>query len=162
MKKIISLVLILALSASLLISCSNAKYKDDLAVSDVANVIAESVKVDGGYKTLSDDYLSFYFELPNGVSEKTVVQSIKEQEITEFGVFKTDSKNVKTLKSAIEQYLEEQKAILVPQVNMYAPEEAPKIEKATVKVFGNYVVYLIMDKDTQDTAYDAVTNLLKK
>ena len=162
MKKIITLVLILALSASLLISCSNAKYKDDLAVSDVANVIAEAVKVDGGYKTLSDDYLSFYFELPDGVSEKTVVQSIKEQEITEFGVFKTDSKNVKTLKSAIEQYLEEQKAILVPQVNMYAPEEAPKIEKATVKVFGNYVVYLIMNKDTQDTAYDAVTNLLKK
>ena len=162
MKKSIALILILALAASLFISCSKASYKDDVSINTISDKIKELVSVDGGYTALSNDYLTFYFELPAGVSESLVVQSSKSEDITEFGIFKTDSKNADDLKDAIEDYLEAQEEILVPQVNMYAPNEAPKIRDASVKVFGNYVIYLVMESKTQDGVYSAIEALLAK
>ncbi len=162
MKKIISLILLLALTASLFVSCTKTQYKDDVSIQAVSDKIEELVSVDGGYNTLSDDYLQFYFKLPAGVTESVVMQSVKSEDITEFGVFKADKKTVDDLEEAIEDYLNDHEESLVPQVNMYAPEEAPKIENASVRVFGNYVVYLVMEKDDQRVVYDAIEALLKK
>ena len=162
MKKIITLILIFALTSSLLISCGKGSYKDDVSLDTISQKIESLVSVDGGYTKLSEDYLQFYFELPAEVTEKVVVQSSKSEDITEFGIFKADKKNIDELEDAIEDYIDEQEDVLVPQVNMYAPEQAPKIENASVKVFGNYVVYLVMEKDDQRAVYDAIEALLKK
>ena len=162
MKKSIALILVLAIAASLLISCTKESYKDDVSLDTLRGKIEELVSVDGGYTVLSDDYLTFYFNLPANVTERLVVQSVKSEDITEFGIFKTDAKNADAIKDAIENYLKSQEEILVPQVNMYAPNEAPKIRDASVKVFGNYVIYLVMESDTQNSVYSAIEALLAK
>ena len=38
----------------------------------------------------------------------------------------------------------------------YMPEEFPKMEAASVKIFGNYVVYAILSEDVKADVFDAV------
>ena len=42
----------------------------------------------------------------------------------------------------------------------YMPEEKPKLQSATVKVMGRYVVYCILSEDAKTDVFGAVDNLL--
>ena len=42
----------------------------------------------------------------------------------------------------------------------YMPEEKPKLENATVKTMGRYVVYCILSDEAKDTVFTAVDNML--
>ena len=42
------------------------------------------------------------------------------------------------------------------------PEEKPKLDKAEVKVYGNYVLYVIAGDDIREAVYQDVEKILKK
>ena len=63
------------------------------------------------------------------------------------------------VKDAIEGYLKLRRDTWMKE---YMPEEKPKLDKAEVKVYGIYVLYVIADDDVREAVYQEVETLLKK
>ena len=80
----------------------------------------------------------------------------------EFGIFHVTDGNAEDLETELEDYLEESYEQNKDWYDSYMPEETPKLRDAQVKVFGNYVVYVILSEADCEAAFEAVEKALKK
>ena len=81
----------------------------------------------------------------------------------EIGVFLAKSdEDVAELRRVCEEYVrtlqKEQRAF----VASYAPREATKLDAATVRVFGRYVVYAVLDEEACEEAFSCVKEMLEE
>ena len=76
----------------------------------------------------------------------------------EYGIFKVDAdENVAAVETAIKSYLADKLAAFTGD---YTPEEKPKLENATVKIFGRFVVYCILSEENTELVMTTVENTL--
>ena len=66
------------------------------------------------------------------------------------------------LKKLTEEYLETMKNDQHAFIASYAPEELPKLERAEVRVFGNYVAYAILSDEDRTLFFDTVEKKLSE
>ena len=121
---------ILCMSA---VSCGGASYKTDVDVTALPPLMEIDVsKFDGHIVKLR----------ASGAN------------IDEYGIFKA-SENATTadIKSTVEQYLARRVEVWMPE---YMPEEFPKMEAASIKVIGEYVVYAILSEDVKADVFSAI------
>ena len=90
----------------------------------------------------------------------TVVRANNAKNINEIGIFKVENGKAKELKPVIEKYLKEKQESY--RAMDYFPEEVEKIDFATVKVFGNYVVFSFLNEADTEAFYKAIENELTK
>lgn len=157
-KRMIAAALLLALL--LCLSACGAKYADDIPLSRITAIIDNRM----GGKDLAEmnsGYLSGAMHLdPSAFASYVVKLNSKGVNIDEYGVFRApDAKSVDAVKDAVEGYLKLRRDTWMEE---YMPEEKPKLEKAEVKAYGIFVLYVIAADDVREGVYQDVEKLLKK
>ena len=149
------LILIISILSS---SCSKPEYSDDKD----CRSLAESVKDDGTeYEEHDEEYLKFFFENSSLQDDFCIIYSRDTGDITEIGVFHApDTDSARELMTVIESYISEMQDTQRAFIGSYAPLELPKLDGATVKRFGNYLVYSI--SDNSEEIFSSIEKTLKK
>ncbi len=156
-KRLIAAALLLCICLGL--TACGAKYADDVPMSRFASKIDAHMGKD--LAEMNSGYLSGAMHLdPSSFASYVVKLNAKGVNIDEYGVFRApDSKSVNAVKDAIEGYLKLRRDTWMKE---YMPEEKPKLDKAEVKVYGIYVLYVIAEDDVREAVYQEVETLLKK
>ena len=151
---------LLALCLLLCLSACGAKYRDDVPMSRFTAVI--DARMNGSeLAEMNSGYVSGAMHLdPNSFGGYVVKLNAKGVNIDEYGVFRApENGKVSDVKDAIEGYLKLRRDTWMKE---YMPEEKPKLDKAEVKAYGNYVLYVIAEDEVRNNVYQDVEKLLKK
>ena len=157
------LVFLLVLSLFCMVSCRKAQYRDDVLCETLTATVCEKIENDEEFLPFGEEHIRFSFEDTDCFADKSLVYSVRSENIDEIGVFLAESdEDVDELRRLCDQYVttlrEEQRAF----VASYAPREATKLDAATVRVFGRYVVYTVLSEDDREKAYEKIEELLRK
>lgn len=162
MKRYWILVLVLA---TLLSACAKKEkdYVDDLPCSEIADTVEEQIPVDFGYETFGGEHLRYYFEDTKVHDDACLRYTVRSEDIGEFGIFHApDEESRKELERLCEEYLKILREEKTAFIESYAPEEVPKLERAEVRSFGNYVAYAILSDDDRELFFETVEKKLTK
>ena len=164
--RILSALLLLALLLPVLfaVSCGQSTgttYRDDYALADLAAKVADKSFEDGVTLTAVDaDYLRGMMKMEVGEKDEYVVKiQTSGANVNEYGIFHApDAARTAEIETMVKAYLALRVESWMPE---YMPEEKPKVDHATCKVFGNYVVYGILTDADREALFSAVENALK-
>ena len=154
------------LAVSLAIICltatacgGSATYSADVPVSELSSAIDAILPSSDDFATMSDDYIIGMMEIdPSEFVEHVIKLRASGANIDEYGIFKAaDSQGVANAVAVANAYLARRIEAWMPE---YMPEELPKMESASVKIFGHYVVYAILAEDVKADAFDAIEDIL--
>ena len=158
---IIAVAIIVIAAVILAIVLTGKKYDNTLSAKELYSKIENSITTDGGVRILDDDViLEFTDDTPSYLLDYTVVRAKNAKNINEIGIFKVENGKAKELKPIIEKYLKEKQESY--RAMDYFPEEVEKIDFATVKVFGNYVIFSFLNEADTNAFYKAIENELIK
>ena len=158
--KVISALLALALCFGALAGCGGAKVRDDVAVTDLAAALRTAVGMEDTLVSMDGTFLGLTGQKAADLGEFEILVS-NGTTIDELGVFKAGTLTTDQLKSLLEDYLAVYKEKRWPMVELYNPDEEPKLTDAEIKVMGNYVVYLILNESDRAKAAEALEKTLK-
>ena len=158
---IIAIAIVVIVALVLVLLLTGKKYDDTLSAKELYSKVENSITTDGGVRILDDDVI---LEITDDdltyLVDYTVVRANNAKNINEFGIFKVENGKAKELKPVIEKYLKEKQESY--RAMDYFPEEVEKIDFATVKVFGNYVVFSFLNEADTEAFYKAIENELTK
>ena len=158
---IVALAIVVVLVVVLLLSSSKATYDDVLSAQELMNIASAVVNTDGGTKSLdSDVILEFTEEDVPYLIDFIVIKANKAKNINEMGIFKVASGNADQMYDIVSNYVNTKQGIY--RAIDYFPEEVEKIDCATVKIFGNYIIYSFLNESDTEAVYNAIENQLKK
>lgn len=161
-KSLISLVLALTvITPVILASCDTetVSYSTDISVADLASAADTALADSETLTAVPDDYIKGMMKIDvSAFEDYTVKIRASGTNIDEYGIFKAPSDEaVKSVKEIVSGYLDMR---LDAWMEEYMPEEKPKLENATIKTMGRYVVYCILSEDAKDTVFTTVDNML--
>ena len=138
MKRVRVLVLALLLLVSLA-GCGKSPAKE-VDVAALASKLAQEVQFESSLKELTAEQLGNYLPLPDGASAAAYMSNgTTAEEI--IAVKCADEAAAKTLKTAVESFLADQRA----EMERYQPEEVARMEKAVLAQRGSWVVRCVTD-----------------
>ena len=151
---------LLFISLLLCLCACGAKYRDDVPLSRITAVIDARMGADS-LDEMTSGFVSGSMHLdPNSFGGYVVKINKKGVNIDEYGVFRTpENGKPSEVKDAIDGYLKMRRDTWMKE---YMPEEKPKLDKAEVKVYGNYILYVIADDEVRSNLYNDLEKLLKK
>ncbi len=155
-------ILIALLAITLLISaasCTKTTYKNDVAVTSLADTAVTALNDGKEYSTADNDFLDTYFAKPDYVTASVVRFSTDGNDLNEFGIYQVTEGNADAMKTNLTKYLTEFYDLYNAN---YLPEETPKLRDAEVKVFGNYVAYAMLNDADRATFFDVIEQALKQ
>lgn len=150
------LAVVLAFTCICTASCGgSATYKTDVAVSEISAAVDALLDNPGDFATMTEGYIVGMMEIDPSQFEECVIKlRASGSNIDEYGIFKAaDSEGVANAVAVANAYIARRIEAWMPE---YMPEELPKMEAASVKIFGNYVVYAILAEDVKADVFDAV------
>ena len=155
MKK--ALAVLFAAAAIVLCGCSQ-DLRDDLDARDVADAVDAVMP---GLAEMSEAYLKGAMKLDTELFASYSVRiNASGTSIDEYGVFKAATPGgTEAAVKAVEAYLQLRKDSWMPE---YMPQERPKLDSASVRSFGRYVMYVIASDDVRDAAFASAEASLKK
>lgn len=147
----------------LLCACGTASvsYASDVPVAELASAADGALGFAETLTEVPDDYIRGMMSIdPADFAEHTVKIRASGANIDEYGIFKTaEGASVSDTEAVAKAYLAMRLDIWMDE---YMPEEKPKLEKASVRVMGDYVVYCILDEASKDAVFGAVEAALIK
>lgn len=155
----------LLLLTALLSACAKKEptYANDIPCSELADTVEEQIPVDFGYDTYGGEHLRYYFEDTKRHDDACLRYTVRSEDIGEFGIFHApDAESRDEIEDLCEEYLEDLREEKTAFIASYAPEEVPKLERAEVRSFGNYVVYAILSDSDRALLFDTVEKALTK
>lgn len=159
MKKIISIIAMLI--ALLTLASCGGDYTDTLPSSELAQIGISAVASNGNVRVEDEDFL---LEFTDGelsyLIDFTVISAQEAKNINEIGIFRVEDGKASDMKSLVADYVASKQRVY--RAMDYFPEEVEKIDCATVKVFGNYVVYSFLGELDTEAFYSAVEGAIKK
>ncbi len=161
-KKHLSFILAIVIAASMVVlaSCgATASYSTEIPVSKLT-AAADSALPEGSSMTeVPDDYIKGMMKIDvSAFAEYAVKIQSSGINIDEYGIFKAPSEDaVDSIKGIVSDYLTMR---LDTWMDEYMPEEKPKLQSATVKVMGRYVVYCILSEDAKSDVFAAIDDIL--
>ena len=157
MKKILTSLLVLSLLL-LAVGCGSTTYKNDVAVNTLADTAITALNDGKEYSTAEADFLDSYFTKPDYVTESVIRFSTDGNDLNEFGIYHVTDGNAEAMKTHLSKYVTDFYDLYNAN---YLPEETPKLRDAEVKVFGNYVVYAMLNDTDRATLFTAIEQALK-
>jgi len=153
--------MIAALSLCILVSCSGetVHYSTDIACADLAAAADAAIAADPAMIVLPDDYVIGMNQIDITVFADYIVKGANAgASVDEYGIFKApDIESVASIEEIAKDYIKMRIDTWNPQ---YQAEERPKVDNATVKVMGQYVVYCILADDVKSAVFTAIENKL--
>ena len=161
---------IITLSLACIACADKGNYRDDLTSADLMQKIEAALPAADGYVSVSDGFISSstwgeeYTALLDAVSDwKICISAQADSNVDEFGVFRVKNPDrVSEVSDIVKSYISAQQLRLPAILDMYNPDEIPKVENAKVLVCGNYVLYTILDDEATGKAQSACKDALKK
>ena len=163
MKRIITCLLALLMLLSLA-SCeknNDANYKNDVEVNALADAAVAVLNPEIKYLVPDEYYLADYFTTPDYVTSYTLRRAMIGNNLNEFGIYLVKDGKTAEMKKVLTGYLETCYNTNKEWYNGYIPQEVPKLRDAEVKVFGNYVVYVILNEADRAAVLDAIKDALQ-
>lgn len=166
MKKRYLLIITAIITVSILIVISimlllRKQYDDSLSTDDLYSKVAESFITDGGIYMLDDDViLEFTDDNIPQLIDYTVVRAKNAKNINEIGIFRVQTGKQNEMKDLLESYVQKKQSSY--RAMDYFPEEVEKIDFATVKVLGNYVIYSFLNETDTHSFYETIESKLIK
>ena len=157
MKRLLILLLALVTCFSF-VGCSK-KYVTNVSALKISEALQRSIITDKGYKEPSESFLSINLGIPEHyiIDFRIVVANDVTNE-NEIGVFRSTSQSDATeIAKYCQKYLNNVKANFDPNGD---PDEAEKVNNATVHIFGIYVVYTVLSPEDTDYALIVIDNLI--
>ena len=152
---------ILALGCIFAASCGTETvyYSSAATPTELAEVADAALPEGSSMTAVPDDYIKgmMKIDLTNSGGHVVKIQS-SGINIDEYGIFRASSEEaVAGVKDTVSGYLAMR---LDTWMEEYMPEEKPKLQSATVKVMGQYVMYCILSEDVKDDVFAAVEDYL--
>ncbi len=142
------------------VSCAG-HYADTLSTADLCDKMLSVLDADTVYLLDAADQTNDFFPLPSYVDDHAVRYARDTGNLDEFGVYHVTEGHAKELQQMLsERYLAASYAANRDWYDSYIPAETPKLRDAEVRIFGNYVVYTILDADDRARVFDAVEEVL--
>ena len=166
MKKKYLLIVFAIIITSILIGISilillQKQYDDSLLTKDLYTKVSDSFVTDGGIYLLDEDVLLEISDTSlEYLIDYTVVRANNAKNINEIGIFRVETATQNKMKNVLERYVQNKQASY--RSMNYFPEETEKIDFATVKIIGNYVVFSFLNEADTNTFYKAIENQLTK
>lgn len=158
-----TLQMILLALVLLLPSCKKQEYLDEVSCYDLCEAVIIAEDEIGEYEAYGEDYIEYFFENTSLHNDFRIIYSRESDDIDELGIFRTDStEKTDELLGIVEKHISSYQKDQRSFIASYAPEELSKLDNAEIKVFGNYVVYAIMDEDDKKEAFSVIEEKLKK
>ena len=151
------LCLVLTLCLLLPLTACGKEYRDDMTAMTLCHAVKNSLPAGDGWSEVSKNYVSAsswgedFLDYLDKTSEYFILISAEsDMNIDEIGVFHVaKSSDVNAVKQFVEEYVVAKKQKMVSLLEAYNPTEISKLDAASVKVCGNYVLYTILsDADT--------------
>lgn len=156
-------ILLLSLALALLLSLASCKqYRNDLSPDALADPAVSALGAPADYTTAAEGYLDDYFTTPSYVSSYCICFATDGNNLDEFGIYHVEEGNASAMKAVLEKYLADSFTKNQTWYDSYIPTETPKLRDAEVKIFGNYVIYVIADKEDRAALLSTVEELLKQ
>ena len=147
----------------ILVSCGTASvtYASDVPVSELVSGADRALGFDETLTEVPADYIKGMMEIDTSAfSEYAVKIRASGANIDEYGIFKApEGTSVADTEAIVRAYLDMRLDIWMEE---YMPEEKPKLEKAEIKIMGDYVIYCILDTGSKDAVFNAMEALLIK
>ena len=141
----------------LLASCGRTvRYRDGLAAGPLMEGALEAMQDSKEYTQTDGTHFAKYFALPDTVKEVDVRYSTDAGSIDEIGILHVTDNTAPRTAELIESYLSQSYEENHTFYDSYVPSETPKLRDAEVKIFGNYVVYAILDEPARKAVFDNV------
>jgi hypothetical protein len=159
MKRIplIILTLLVCLSAA---SCS-AKVEQDVTCAELGAAVEAAIADADNLSEMGVNSIGFLLNVDvnaDNIIEYTVKAPSGSSSIDEYGIFKmSDNKAVSDIAKTLNAYLETR---VTTWDTRYDQSEKSKVDDAQIKIYGNYVLYLILDKLEAANAVQNVYDVL--
>ncbi|MBQ7153509.1 MAG: DUF4358 domain-containing protein [Clostridia bacterium] len=155
----------LLLAAFMLSACGGASYRTDLSAYQLADAVMQdpSTPSEDGFKTADTRFVSLYLGLTLEEGSYRIYLTNSSVQYDEIGFFKcADEKAAKDLAASIGVYLSAKKESDIPTAKGYAPGEVPKLENASCKVYGVYVIYTVLSVSDARAVEQAAEQALRQ
>lgn len=131
----------------LLAFCLPLSARETLDAKGVSEAIQKSVPTEFGYVDNSEYYMSSYFSALKGVDDFHIVTCADSTNFSEIGVFHMkDAAHLAHNQKLLKKYLLQIKSNFENGV-VYNTKEYPKFENAKVFAKGEYLVYVVLNKE---------------
>lgn len=128
----------------------------------VSEKIQEACPAKFGYVDNSEYYMSSYFSALEDVDDFHIVTCADSTNFNEIGVFHLkDTSHLASNQKLLKKYLLKIKQNFESGV-VYNTAEYPKFENAKAFAVGNYLVYVVLDRDASKKAEQVVRDILSK
>lgn len=158
----IKIIFIALIICTLLLSACNAgKYSDEVSCYELCDKAISSIEESDEFSDYGKEYIKYFFEDSELHDDFRIVYSTETDDIDELGIFHAPSADsAKEIATTVQNYISEMQNTQRAFIGSYAPEELPKLDNAEVRVFGNYVVYAIMDEDEKSDVFSTIDKSL--
>lgn len=143
----------------MLVSCA-LTYTDSLSSQELMWVAREVIDTESGMRWIDEDIiLEFADDMPEYLRDFAVVRSNDAKNINEIGVFRVEEGHATDVFDMATGYIQSKQNMY--RAMNYFPEEQEKVDNATVKIFGNYVVYSFLNEKDTSALYTAISDALR-
>ena len=157
---IAAIVIIIAIIAIVLLLPKN-EYINNITSDELIKIGLNSFTTEGGtYENDEDKILDFTVNDTPELLDYKIIKANNAKNINEIGVFHIKDGKVNDFKHFVNEYVDNLKKSY-KDMN-YLPEETEKINCATVKVFGNYIVYSFLNENDTEAFYKSIESALIK
>ena len=158
MKKI-TLILVLSLIVGLLSGCGGS-VRNDVPASDVASAVRSALGMEDSLVSMDGTFLGLVGKSADEIGEHEILVC-NSTTIDELGVLRAGTMSAKDLEALAKDYLASYTEKRWPMVELYNPDEKPKLTEAEVVVLGDYVMYMILSEADRGVATEALKKALK-
>ena len=144
----------------LLSACAKRGYSSEYSCLELCRFATESLGED--YSEYGEEHLRYTFDSDDHrAKDQCVLYSDDVRDIGEIGVFLADSTSeARIIAEECEDYLEELYEEQRAFISSYAPSELTKLQNASVRRYGNYVIYAVADD--VDTVFSKIERRLTR
>lgn len=108
---------------------------------------------------MTEDYVTGMLSFDvSKVSEYSVYVDASGTSVDEYGVFKANKGEGEEVQKLLQAYLDMR---LDTWMDEYMPEEKPKVEKAVIKNYGDYYIYVILGESEREAFFTAFEDASK-
>ena len=155
-------VFIICLTLIFLPSCAKPRYTDTLDCPEITKAIQNEILTSEDYSAYSSEDIAFMLEDNHKFDSYSVIHSSSSDDIGEVGVFHAKSQEESLeLLDDVTEYLHDLKEEKGAFVRNYLQGEQEKLDGATVKRFGNYVIFTVLDPSQSNAVFEKIEKLLK-
>ncbi|MBR2880366.1 MAG: DUF4358 domain-containing protein [Oscillospiraceae bacterium] len=160
MKKIVALIIVVALLATALCACGGKTETKNVPAADIAAAVAEKIGKTDSLTAVEANWVRGWMKTDASLfGDYTVMVNVYGANVDEYGIFKAgEDMSAADVEKTVQAYLDLR---LQSWMDEYMPEEKYKVEDASYKVLGDYVMYCILSGEDSAAAFATFEGMLK-